>query len=94
MRSHLHLFINRVAFICNILFLYCWLVRHTKDFLGNQDINSIIILLGWGASFFMNILLHGLWLYLMYKKEKAMVPFWLKVSNSLFFAVQIMVLLF
>ena len=93
MRSHLHLFISRVAFICNILFLYCLLVRHTKDFLGNQDINSIIILLGWGGAFFINILLLGWWIFLLVKKEKLEVPIWLTTLNTLIFILQVLILL-
>ena len=94
MRSHLQLFINRVAFICNILFMYCLLVRHTKDYLGNQDINSIIILLGWGGAFFINLLINGLWIFSFFKNEIIEVPMWLRIINSLVLFIQIIVLLF
>ncbi len=94
MRTHLHLFISRVAFICNLLFLYCLLVRHTKDFLVNQDVNSIIIILGWGVAFFLNIFLILLGLFLLVNKKKSEIPIWLNVSNALIFLGQIIVLLF
>ncbi len=92
MRLHLHLFISRVGVICNALFLYCLLVRHTKDFIGIADINSIIITLGWGASFFLNLFLGVLWLYMVIRKQKVMVPFWLLVVNVLMLIVQLIYL--
>jgi len=92
MRLHLHLFISRVGVICNVLFLYCLLVRHTKDFIGNADVNSIIITLGWGASFFINLFLGILWLFMVVRKQKVMVPLWLLVVNVLMLVVQVICL--
>ena len=94
MRTHLHLFISRVAFICNVLFLYCLLVRHTKDFLVNQDVNSVIIILGWGVAFFLNIFLTFFWFFILVTKKSSDIPVWLNASNALVFLVQIIVLLF
>jgi hypothetical protein len=88
MRPHLHLFISRVGVICNAFFLYCLLVRHTKDFIGNADVNSIIITLGWGASFFLNIFLGLLWLYMIIRKQNIVVPVWLLSTNLLMLIVQ------
>jgi len=94
MRSHLHLFISRIAFICNVLFLYCLLVRHNKDYIGNVDVNSIVITLGWGAAFFLNIIILIWWLVFLILKKKFAIPNWLLVINSIVFLVQVAVLLF
>jgi hypothetical protein len=89
MPVHLHLFISRIGVICNALFVYCFVVRHTKDFIGNQDINSIIITLGWGASFILNILLNLSWLLLFIFKKKIDVPMWILLLNLVMFIFQI-----
>ena len=93
MRTHLHLFISRVGLICNVMFLYCMLVRHTKDFIGNQDINSIIITLGWAVSFFLNILLNLLWLFMFIRKRKVETPRWLLSINLAMLIFQLVYLL-
>ena len=89
MPAHLHLFISRIGVICNALFVYCFVVRHTKDFIGNQDINSVIITLGWGASFILNILLNFSWLLLFTLKKKTNVPMWILLFNLVLFIFQI-----
>ncbi len=93
MRPHLHLFISRVGVICNALFLYCLLVRHTKDFIGNADVNAVIITLGWFGSFFLNLFLNLLWLYLLLRKQKVVVPKWLLLTNLMMLMVQLIYLL-
>ena len=93
MRPHLHLFISRVGVICNGLFLYCLLVRHTKDFISNTDINSIIITLGWGASFFVNLFLAVILLYMIIRKQKITLPIWLLIVNMLVLVIQLIYLL-
>ena len=93
MRSHLNLFIGRIAIICNALFLYCVVVRHTKDFIGNQDINSIIITLGWGASFFINLLFNLLWLMMVFRKRQVAVPKWILFTNLAMLIIQIVMLM-
>ena len=75
------------------MFLYCVVVRHTKDFIGNQDINSIIITLGWGASFFLNVLFNVLWLVLLFTKRELEVPNWMLFTNLAVLLIQIVMLL-
>ncbi len=89
MPKHLHLFISRIGVICNVLFVYCFVVRHTKDFIGNQDINSVIITLGWGASFILNIILNIWWLLLFTSKKNINVPIWILLINLVMFILQI-----
>jgi len=67
---------------------------HTKDFLVNQDVNSVIIILGWGVAFFLNIFLTFLWVFILVNKKNSDIPAWLNASNALVFLVQIIVLLF
>ena len=94
MPSHLHLFISRVGVICNALFIYCFIVRHTKDFINNQDINSIIITLGWGVSFFLNIILNLWWLLLFILKKNVTVPKWVLGINLSMLIAQFIILIF
>lgn len=90
----LHLFFNRVALICNLLFLYCFVVRHTRDYIQNVELNSIIITLGWGVAFFWNLILHICLAYLKIKHLPIVTPKWLLILNSTFLLLQIVFLLF
>jgi len=94
MKSQLYLFFYRVALICNILFVYCFIVRHTKSFINNEDINSIIITLGWGVSFFLNLILNLLFILMLTRKIKIIVPRWLVLINFLILLQQFVVIFY
>ncbi len=85
-----HLFLSRLAFICNILFLYCLLVTKTKDFIDNKDVNSIIIILGWFVSPFLNMGVNFFGIVLFMQKKLDKTPKWLFFINLVIFIFQIL----
>ncbi|MFY7900620.1 MAG: hypothetical protein ACOVNY_10585, partial [Chitinophagaceae bacterium] len=80
-----HLYVSRLAFICNMLFLYCLLVTKTKDFIDNKDVNSIVIILGWFISPFLNMVVNFLGISLLLQKKTGNTPKWLLIVNWVIF---------
>jgi hypothetical protein len=82
------LFLNRLALICNILFIVCLVFQRTKDIIPSQDLKGLIIILGWFVSFFLD-LVANIWLgILLINKRSIGVPKWLLVTNLLFLMIQ------
>jgi hypothetical protein len=79
------LFLNRLALICNILFIVCLVLQRTDDFITNQDIKGLIIILGWLLSFILSVVVNIWAVILLVRKREIGVPNWLVVTNLLFF---------
>ncbi len=86
----LHLFLNRMALLCNVLFLICLVIQRTHDFIHSQGISNYIILLGWLVSPFLNVIVSGWWLFAKLTR-KAILSKWLPVINGLFLLLQFFV---
>lgn len=89
------LFLSKLAFICNVLFLVAFTFR-----IGNwthyQDIISIVIIIGWVLVFLFNPLVNLCYLILLLTKRRslAIVPVWLKTSNIFFLIIEMVFLAF
>ena len=89
------LFLSKLAFICNVLFLIAFCFR-----LGNwvqwHDLISIIIIIGWVLVFLFNPLVNLCYLILFITKRKALaiVPVWLKTSNIFFLIIELIFVAF
>jgi hypothetical protein len=83
------LFISRLALLCNLCFAVCIGIRYTHDFIGNENVNNYIIILGWYASFIINFFVNIFSAVTLFRKKKTGVPVWLSVVNLLFFIIQI-----
>lgn len=82
------LFLNRLALICNILFIVCLVFQRTKDIIPSQDLKGLIIILGWFLSFILD-LVANIWLGILLVNKRAIgVPKWLLVTNLLFLIIQ------
>lgn len=82
------LFLNRLALICNILFIVCLVFQRTKDIIPSQDLKGLIIILGWFLSFFLDLVVN-IWLGVLLVNKRAIgVPKWLLVTNLLFLIIQ------
>jgi hypothetical protein len=79
----------KTAFICNILFLVCVLVQHTYDFIGQQDLKSTIIILGWIIAPFLNLIFFISFSILWAIGKKQILPPWLLISNLLILIAQV-----
>jgi hypothetical protein len=82
------LFLNRLALICNILFLVCLVLQRTQDIITNQDIKGLIIILGWLLSFILSVVVNFSALILLVRKREIGVPNWLVITNLLFFILE------
>lgn len=90
------LFLSRVAFICNLFFLFSVLLQW-KLFFSNQAFFSTIIIAGYFlAPFVFNPLVAILYAVLLLQKKRLtdVVPKWLAVTNFIFLLLQIFFVLF
>jgi hypothetical protein len=89
------LFFSRVAFLCNICFLIAFSVQMT-DWIRNEDISSMIALVGYVMGFIINPLLVLCYVivFLFSRKRLKTVPSWLLTANILFLVIQILYILY
>ena len=89
------LFFSRVAFICNICFLLAFSVQLT-DWIKNEDISSMVALIGYVMGFIINpLLILSYFLLLIFSRKRLKsVPSWLLTANILFLVIQILYILY
>jgi len=87
------LFLARVAFICNLFFLICLLLRHT-GFTIPHSLNEFVIIVGWILSVLINIVFTGCTIGLLVMKKKITTPAWLVIINNLWLLFQVFYFLF
>jgi len=73
------LFLQRVTFICNLLFLLCLILLYTHYSVESRDVQSYIIILGYIVSFLLGFVVHFWELLLLYNRKLSIVPKWLRV---------------
>lgn len=83
------LFISRLAFICNILFVVSLIAQRVEHVFNNADVNNYIIILGWIVSPFLNLSVAIIFSISFIQKKQNKVPRWLLVTNNLFLIFQI-----
>ena len=83
------LFLSRLAFICNLLFLICLVLRWKGDFIGVEDIKNTVGILGWFMAPFVNLVVNAWYGIRLFRKEK--IPYGLAAANFLFLLVQLYV---
>lgn len=84
----------KTAFICNILFLVCILVQRTHDFIGQQDLTNITVILGWIIAPFLNFILHIVVIVRWLSKKQFHLSPWLLISNFLILLIQLYIYFF
>jgi len=89
------LFFSRVAFICNVCFLIAFSIQMT-DWIKNDDISSMVALIGYVMGFIINPLLVICYLlfFIISRKRLKTVPSWLLTANILFLVIQILYILY
>ncbi len=85
------LFASRLAFICNLLFLLCFLIQHTTNFIGNKDISAMVIVMGWMVAPFQNLFVNAWYGLVLLKKSPKRLPIWLSLTNLNFLLFQFIV---
>ena len=82
------LFLARVAFICNLFFVLCLLLRHTH-FTVPAAANGFVVTTGWIMSVFFNFIFSASVVIVLIMKKLPRLPFWLLFVNVTLFLVQI-----
>lgn len=85
---HRLLFLSRVAFICNLFFVLCLLMRHTSIHIP-AGLHEFIIITGWILSFFVNLLFMGTVVVLKMTKKEIPLLSVLSIANISCFIFQI-----
>ena len=80
------LFLSRVAFLCNLLFLICLIIRYKGDFLVVDDVKSTVGVLGWFVAPFLNAGLHIIYLARLLGKRP--LPGWIAWANFAFLVLE------
>ena len=86
--------LTKVAFICNVCFLFASFVQWLPN-PPEGEIVSEIIILGYVLAILVNLLVNT-WLFFLFisgKWKKALVPAWLLIVNLLFFVIQVSLIL-
>jgi hypothetical protein len=89
-------FLSRVAFICNLFFVFGVLLQ-SAPFLSSEALRATILIAGFIlAPFLFNPLVNLMYLVLLLRRKPLApsVPRWLAVANFIFLLVQILFLLF
>jgi hypothetical protein len=82
------IFVSRIAFLCNLLFVVSLIARRVENIFTNHNVNSFIIILGWLASFPLNIIVNVWIVIFLLQKKQDTYPKWLFTTNALFFLFQ------
>jgi hypothetical protein len=86
-------FTTRLALICNLLFLVCVAIQRTHDFVGNEQLNNYIIILGWFVAPILNLMVNLWWSALLVMSKAPTNGRWLFFVNALFLVLQCYILL-
>ena len=85
------LFLSRLAFLCNLLFLVCLVMQRTEDLIAQSDIKNTIIILGWFLAPIINFGANMAYGFRLLNKKPLNIPIWLVVSNLVFLLFQIFI---
>jgi len=83
------LFLQRVTFICDLLFLLCIVILYTHNFIESRDIQSYVIILGFVVSFFLGLAVNLWEAILLLNRKHSIVPVWLRTFNFILFFAQV-----
>lgn len=84
-------FLSRLAFICNLLFFVCLVIQRIHNFKGFENLNEVVIVLGWFLAPFINLVVCIRYGIILIRKKNLTIPVWLVVVNFLFLILQFFV---
>ncbi len=82
------LFLSKAAFICNIFFLACVVLRY-KDITSSQELKGFLIIMGWIVAPVLSVIVNLWRANLLLKRRESPVPRWLAAVNMAFFFFQL-----
>jgi hypothetical protein len=83
------LFLQRVTFICNLLFIVCLVILYSNNFINNYATETYVIILGYVFSFFFNLAVNTWELLLLFNRKISIVPKWLRMFNFILMIIQL-----
>lgn len=81
-------FSAQLAFICNLFFIVCFMIQRTSDFIGQADLSSIVIILGWLVAPILNVVVNIFYGWILLSKSQLRLPLWLAWCNFLVLIIQ------
>jgi hypothetical protein len=87
--------LSRLAFICNLFFLFAFSLRLT-DWIKNEQITSTILIIGYVFGFLLNPATNICYFFLalVARKKLLTIPAWLIVANVLFLVIDAFYILY
>jgi hypothetical protein len=84
------LFLSRLAFICNVVFLVAVSLQLAKWF-QNRDAEALVITIGYFMAALLNPAANLCYLLLFFvnRSKLAVIPLWLRIANAIFLVLQI-----
>ena len=79
------LFLQRVTFICNLLFLLCLVILYAGNFIENYEAQSLVIILGFVGSLILGFIVNLWEIILLFNRKHSTVPVWLRTFNFILF---------
>lgn len=87
-------FLSRFAFICNLLFVVCLIIRLSGSFEDNNAVGAVggtVIVLGWFIAPVINIAVNLSYAYYWMRKKPLPLSRWLAITNVFFLLVQLFI---
>lgn len=88
-------FLSKLAFICNICFVLCFLLRYSNLEL-DEEINGLLIIIGWFMAIIVSVFYFLITIIAVARKRhtKAEIPAWLIIANFGFLIVEFIYLVY
>jgi hypothetical protein len=83
------IFLSKIALICNLFFAVCFVLRY-HDFVHNNDVNALLLILGWLMPPILNTVFCLGIFSLVIKRKPSPVASWVTIVNMLFLLFQIL----
>ena len=87
------LFLSRVAFICNIIFIGCLFLRYTEMVLP-ENVKGFMIVVGWIIALILNVVVNICVFVSKLLLKQTNIPRWLMVFNVVLLFVQVAYFMF
>jgi hypothetical protein len=84
--------LSKLAFLCNLAFIWCLVIRYTR-FPSQEDLNSMLIVMGWVMAVVINFSVCLVVIVNLLAHRAMRVPFWLMIANLAFAVIQLIYIL-
>ena len=85
-------FLSKLAFLCNLAFIWCLVLRHTP-FSSQEDLDSMLVIMGWVMAVVVNFSVCLVIIVNLVAHRPMRVPLWLMITNLAFAVIQLIYIL-